>query len=154
MSANWEDYNKAFLTDCLRFILGQRLGNGVSREVYVYRGNSAFVIKVETEATEMFQNVMEYKFWQDAQGCKEIMKWLAPCCRISPHGNYMIQERTMPVSLAELRRKYKRVPIFLSDLKDTNWGRLPNGRIVCHDYGTHLAASSMRTATRKADWWD
>ena len=152
--SQWEDYQKGFLADGLRFILGQRLGNGISREVYVYRGNESFVIKVEVDATDLFQNVLEYRFWQDSQGCKELTKWLAPCIRISPHGNYMIQERTMPVSIAELRRKHKRVPIFLHDLKDTNWGRLGNGRIVCHDYGTHGAVQAMRAATKKAVWWD
>lgn len=154
MSVNWEDYNKAFLTDGVRFILGDRLGDGISREVYVYRGNTNFVIKVEVNATDLFQNIMEYRFFQDAQGCKELTKWLAPCVRISPHGNWMIQERTMPVGLPELKRKYKRVPIFLHDLKDTNWGKLPNGRIVCHDYGTHGAVPSMRATTKKAAWWD
>lgn len=151
---NWEDYNKGFLADGIRFILGERLGSGISREVYVYRGNSNFVIKVETECTDRFQNIIEYTFWDQSHGCKEISKWLAPCVRISPHGMWMIQERTMPVSLKELKRKYPRVPIFLSDLKDTNWGKLPNGRIVCHDYGTHGATQSMRTAWKKADWWD
>ncbi len=152
--SNWEDYNKAFLTDGIRFILGQRLGNGISREVYVYRGNADFVIKVEVDATDLFQNIEEYRFWQDAQGCKEITRWLAPCVRISPHGNWMIQERTMPVTLKELKKKLPRIPVFLTDCKDTNWGRLGNGRIVCHDYGTHQATRSMRAATKKADWWD
>ena len=152
--SQWEEYQKGFLTDCVRFILGERLGGGISREVYVYRGNTNFVIKVETEGGDLFQNVEEYRFWQDAQGCKEIKRWLAPCVRISPNGNWMIQERTMPVTLEELKKKLPRIPIFLTDCKDTNWGRLSNGKIVCHDYGTHLATSSMRTATKKADWWD
>ena len=152
--SNWEDYNKAFLTDCVRFILGKRLGSGISREVYVYKGNPAFVIKVATEADDRFQNVIEYNFWDETRLCSEIAKWIAPCARISPHGNWLIQQRTMPVSLAELKKRYKRVPVFLFDLKVDNWGKLPNGKIVCHDYGTHGAIQSMRTATKKADWWE
>ncbi len=150
----WEDYNKSFLTDGIRFMCGELLGDGISREVFVYRGNANFVVKVEINTTARFQNVMEYNFWQDAKGCSEIMKWIAPCVRISPYGNWMIQERTMPVTLAELRKRHKRIPVWLSDSKDTNWGRLPNGKIVCHDYGIHLAVPSMRAAMKKADWWE
>lgn len=154
MSYQWEDYNKSFLCDGLRFICGEQLGNGINREVFIYRGNDKFVIKVETQASDRFQNVIEYNFYQQADGCKEIQRWLAPSIRISPHGNWMIQERTMPVTLEELKKKLPRIPIYLTDCKNTNWGRLPNGKIVCHDYGTHLAVRSMRTATHKADWWD
>ena len=153
-TAHWEDYNKGFLTDGIRFLLGELLGEGISREVYTYGGNPNFVVKIEVTATGRFQNVMEYNFWQEAKGCNEIMKWIAPCIRISAHGNFLLQERTMPVTLAELQKRHKRIPIWLSDMKDTNWGRLPNGKIVCHDYGTHLAVPSMRTATKKAVWWE
>ncbi len=149
----WEDYNKAFLTDGIRFMLGDYLGKGMSREVYVYGINSQFVIKVETEATSRFQNVIEYNFWDENRYVKDVMKWIAPCAQISPHGNWMIQERTTPISIDELRRRVKKIPCWLSDSKDANWGRLPNGRIVCHDYGTHLAIQNMSHRLRKPIWW-
>ena len=154
MTTQWESYNKSFLTDGIRFICGEELGHGISREVFVYLGNPDFVIKVEVNTTDRFQNVMEFNFWQDACDCSEIMKWIAPCVRISPHGNWLLQARTMPVSLAEIKRRHKRIPIWLTDSKVGNWGKLPNGKIVCHDYGTHLAVPSMRASTKKADWWE
>ena len=153
MSTQWETYNKSFLTDGIRFMCGEELGSGISREVFVYLGNPEYVIKAEVNTTDRFQNVMEYNFWQDACGCNEILKWIAPCIRISPHGNWLLQARTMPVSHAEIKKRHKRIPVWLTDCKVTNWGKLPNGKIVCHDYGTHLAVPSMRATTKKANWW-
>ncbi len=152
--SNWEEYNKAFLTDGIRFLIGRKLGGGCTREVYVYAGNEDFVVKIETESSDMFQNVIEYDLWKDAQHHPDMRKWLAPCIRISPHGNYMIQERTMPVTLKELKKRIKMVPVWCADLKDANWGRLPNGRIVCHDYGTHGANRFTSQRLQKAHWWD
>jgi len=151
----WETYNKSFLCDGIRFMCGEQLGKGISREVFIYMRNQEYVVKIEVEARDIFQNVQEYMFWEDAKGCKDISRWLAPCIRISPHGNFMLQERTSPLTMKELNKKCPKIPIFLSDTKIGNWGRLPNGKIVCHDYGTHLAVQSMRRSPlKKADWWD
>ena len=152
--SNWEDYNKAFLTDSVRFLLGELLGEGISREVYVYAGNPDWVVKVEVHATSRFQNVMEYNFYQEIRWQKDLVKWIAPCERISPHGNWLLQRRTMPVTLAELKRAHPRVPVWLTDTKVGNWGRNAKGRIVCHDYGTHNAAGCMSKAMKKAGWWE
>ncbi len=154
MSGHWEDYNKAFLTDGIRFLCGKLLGTGCSREVYEYGGNGEFVVKIEVNSSDMFQNVMEYNFWQDTRAHPSMQKWIAPCLRISPHGIYMIQERTTPVTLKELEKRIKKVPVWCADLKVSNWGKLPNGRIVCHDYGTHAAAGHASQRLQKAHWWD
>lgn len=152
--SNWEDYNKGFLTDGIRFLIGKKLGEGVSREVYEYGGNPVeYVVKIETEG-DRFQNVVEYQFWQSVRDAPDMLRWIAPCARISPQGNYMIQERTTPITLGELRKRLPKVPVWCSDLKVSNWGRLPNGKIVCHDYGTHVAIGHASTRLRKADWWD
>lgn len=150
----WEEYNKSFLSDGIRFICGEFLGRGLNREVFVYRGNDAFVIKVETNGTDYFQNVMEYNFWDEVRNAPDMLKWIAPCARISPHGNFLIQERTTPVTLKELNKKLPKVPAYLSDLKEKNWGKLGNGRIVCHDYGTHRAVAVCSKKMVKAHWWD
>lgn len=154
LSNQWESYNKSFLCDGIRFLCGEMLGAGISREVFVYDNNDEFVIKVETEADYRFQNVTEYNFWNDVREWPEVLRWIAPCVRISPHGNYLMQERTYPVTLEELKKQLPKVPTYLSDLKVGNWGRLPNGKIVCHDYGTHVGTACMSTRIVKADWWE
>ena len=135
-------------------MIGKELGSGMNREVYEYGGNPQFVVKIEVNPNGYFQNVMEYNFWDAVRDAPDMLKWIAPCVRISPHGNYLIQERTMPVTLKELQKKLPKVPTYLSDFKEPNWGRLPNGRIVCHDYGTHRAVGACSTKLVKAHWWD
>lgn len=133
---------------------GELLGSGCSREVFVYSGNEDFVVKVEVTATDMFQNVIEYSFWQDVRNHPDMSKWIAPCIRISPHGNFMIQARTTPVSFSELKRRIDKVPVWCADLKAGNWGKLSNGKIVCHDYGTHGAVAHTTQRLQKAHWWE
>lgn len=151
----WEEYHKSFLTEALRFLTGEYLGEGINREVYEYGGNSDFVVKIETANNTRFQNIMEYNFWQECRDLKWALRWIAPCIRISPNGSFLLQERTMPVAIEELRKKLPKVPVWLTDCKASNWGRLPNGRIVCHDYGTNM--SMVSGLTRKmwlAKWRD
>lgn len=151
---DWSDYNKAFLTDGLRFLIGKKLGQGLNREVYEYAGNGEYVVKIETNANSYFQNVEEYNFWDAVRDAPTMLRWIAPCVRISPHGNFLIMERTTPVTLKVLEKKLPRVPFYMTDLKESNWGRLPNGKIVCHDYGTHRAVGACSTRLVKAHWWD
>jgi len=153
MATRWEEYNKSFLCDGIRFMCGEKIGRGMSREVFVYDGNDEYVVKVEVYATSYFQNVMEYNFWDAVRRDPDKLKWIAPCNRISPHGNFLVQERTYPVTLAELKKKVPKVPVWAADLKESNWGKLPNGRIVCHDYGTHNAVGQVSNRLRKAQWW-
>lgn len=131
------DLNAAFL--------GDLLGKGVSRSVYVMEQDSTKVVKVETQKS--FQNVMEWETWQHVKGT-EYAKWFAPCHFISEGGSVLIMERTEEVSKIP-----KRVPAFLSDLKRTNFGTL-NKRFVCRDYGTNLLMHNGLTARMKpAKFW-
>ncbi len=150
----WEMYQRGFLAESVRFLTGKYLGKGISREVYEYGGNTEFVVKIEVEGNYIFQNAMEYNFWEECKIHKWAARWLAPCIRISANGNFMIQERTMPVTLTELEKKLPQIPVWLTDCKADNWGRLPNGKIVCHDYGTNLSmGNGLNRKMHKADWY-
>jgi len=128
-------------------LLGDYLGGGISRSVYVYEPDHTKVIKIMDKESAYFQNQMEYEYWEKLGSNKEARKWLAPCHSISECGLILIQDRTTP--LAEYTKLPVKVPVFLRDTHKANFGML-KGKIVCHDYGLLNATFSMRL--RKANW--
>lgn len=137
--------------DALTLLCGERLGDGISRAVFACAVNPEWVVKVCHTGDTRFQNQYEWRVWHNAQEAPDVKKWLAPCLHISQAGNFLVQRRTTPVKLDELRKLLPRVPAYLTDLKVGNWGRIGK-RIVCHDYGTALM--HLPTGTKKADWWE
>lgn len=110
-------------------LLGQFLGKGASREVYVCGFNPRWVIKVEFG--DLRQNIMEQMIWNAALK-SPWAAWLAPVLHSSPDGRVIIQERTRPAPKG--RPFPDKVPDVLADVCERNWGWL-RGRWVCHDYG-------------------
>lgn len=142
MSDNSTVHREAFW-----LLAGQQLGVGMSRKVYVCDLDREWVLKVEDDAGR-FQNVMEWETWQAVKGT-QFEKWFAPCHHISPSGSVLVMARTTPAVPA----KYpKRMPVFLSDFKRSNYG-LYKGRIVCHDYGTNLLMDWGKTTRLRAAHW-
>lgn len=123
-------YSERVLQEMCKFMLGQKLGQGMSREVFVLPFDETKVVKVE-DSSGCFQNVHEWEFWQNWQHDKLVKKWLAPCYFISDSGTFLIMDRTEPLPRS---RTPKKVPGFLTDHKIANFGLLKN-RVVCHDYG-------------------
>lgn len=148
---NQFDLSERMLSEFTQMFLGKRLGNGIDREVYVFELDHTRVVKIENTTSDRFQNVREWLTWQGAKEAKNLARWLAPCYHISDSGSFLIMERTTPVTRRDVP---KRVPKFLGDLKYTNWGRLADGRVVCHDYGTNLALEhGLSLKTSKATFW-
>lgn len=147
--------------DALTLVCGKLLGSGVSRQVYAYVPNEKdTVIKLEV-SEGWHQNALEWHVWNSVKRgtdtkTKELKAWFAQCVQISSLGRWMLMERTYPVSLRELKKEIKKVPDVFTDLKVGNWGRLRNGRIVCHDYGTCLAIEHglYNYRLRPAAWWE
>lgn len=147
--------------DALTLICGQLLGAGASRQTYEYAPNPKdTVIKVEQNAG-WHQNAMEWHVWQsmknkDDKRVAALRKWFAPVIRMSDLGVWLLMERTVPVTMRELKKEVKQVPDVITDLKVGNFGRLPDGRIVCHDYGTCLAIEHglYNYRLRPATWWE
>lgn len=110
--------------------VGEFLGRGVYRAVYVYRPNPKFVVKLEMTDAKWFANISEWQIWNEVKNTKWA-KWFAPCISISVNGTVLVQERTY-----EVKKIPKRIPDFLGDTKLGNWG-LFKGRPVMHDYGNH-----------------
>ena len=130
-------------------IVGEKIGSGMSRDVYEYLPNKKYVIKVENYSNQ-FQNVLEYEIWNNIRWLpKHVSQWFAPCGSISPNGIFLLQERTREPS------KYpEKVPYFFKDLKKKNFGMIGK-KFVCHDYGSFLREGHFSTQRmKKVEWYE
>lgn len=140
--------SKADLYDLFGLVVGDPLGSGCYRKVFVW--GKEYVVKYERTAGA-FSNAAEMRLWRDVRDGK-LAKFFAPCLSISPNGQWLIQARTKPCTLAQLKRAHKRVPAIFTDLKPANWGWF-KGKLVCHDYGNQNVERSIH-GTRAATWWE
>lgn len=135
--------------DAFNLLCGEKIGSGMTREVFTCNIDAKFVVKVEaTEVRTHFQNMMEWFVWKRVVGTP-FEKWFAPVHEISPDGRLLIMHRTKPLTDAVLPEK---LPSFFTDFKPNNYGIL-KGCVVCHDYGSHLLMEQgMTTRLKKVDW--
>lgn len=133
--------------DAFNLLCGEKIGEGIHREVFECKIRPDLVVKVENSDFRYFANVMEQKFWDDHSSCEKISKWLAPCEYLSPDGRILLQRRAQPARREDLPEK---LPAFLCDTKIANYGII-DGRLVCVDYGMFLTSASARLV--KANWW-
>lgn len=135
--------------DFFRLMVGALLGTGSCREVYANTTHDGSVIKFEL-GSKSFQNVAEWEIWNTVKDTP-YAKWFAECHNISPCGCVLLQERTQPVMFDELP---KEIPTFFADYSIENWGKLSDGRIVCHDYGVMMMLErGLTKRMKKAEWW-
>lgn len=134
--------------DLWELAVGDCLGSGASRHVYVWRPDPTLVLKIETDR-HSWSNIEEWEVWRTVAHTAHA-KWFAPVIQIAGGGSMLLQRRTQPLRPDELPEK---IPAYLTDTKSENFGLL-DGRFVCHDYGLHLLRE--RGLTRhmaKAEWW-
>lgn len=114
----------------------------------VFRANSKQVFKFETNA-KRFQNIIEWETWEIVKHTK-FAKWFAPCIDISNNGAILAQEFCRDLEDSELPEE---VPVFLCDIKRSNFGML-DGNVVCRDYGNnYLIDRGFNTKKmKKAEW--
>jgi hypothetical protein len=130
--------------------LGDKLGEGIAREVYINALTPTHVIKIEHGA-HSYQNTAEWLFWDAVKYRPALAKWFAPCHFLSPCGGVLIQERVSPLPD---KRKPNLMPAFFCDFKKENYG-LYKGRIVACDYGLlSLPLSNLSLKMHKAKWWE
>jgi len=145
--------------EAFNLLCNERIGYGMSRDVFDSLLLPDYVIKVERDAGR-FQNVLEWETWQRVQFTKH-SAWFAECRWISPNGRVLVMEKTQrpaPGSFPD------RLPVYLTDTKRTNYGLSmltdpktgkPAMRFVCHDYGTSLLFErGMTSRTRAVEWID
>ena len=110
-------------------MLGEQLGSGMSRQVCIHPTDKNKVIKIENSKSH-FQNVIEWEMWQRYKNTQKVARWLAPCYAISHSGTFLVMER-----VKDIEKPPHQLPTFLNDHKLTNFGKMPDGRIVARDYG-------------------
>lgn len=145
--------------DAFNLFCGDRIGYGMSRQVFDSPMLPDCVIKVEKDS-HRFQNVIEWETWQRVRDTAA-SRWFAACHWISPNGRVLIMEKTerpdpdaYPEKMPAFLSDFKRTNFGLSMMKDPKTGK-PAKALVCHDYGTHLMFEhGMTTRLKKAEWWD
>lgn len=149
MSDPYEFFGGVLHGDLWELCIGEKLGEGMSRHVYVWEPDPTLVVKIETEKHHWY-NIEEFNTWNVIEHTKHA-RWFAPVVAIAGGGSMLLQRRTQPLRRDELPAK---LPTFLTDTKSTNFGLL-NGQVVCHDYGIHmLRERGMSSRMINADWWD
>lgn len=140
--------------EAFNLLCGERIGRGMSRDVFECSLLPDCVVKVETDA-QRFQNILEWQTWEMVKHTAA-SRWFAECRWLSPNGRVLIQERTRPAGPGDYP---KRVPVWFTDLKRGNWGMAVTNDpqkqyLVCHDYGTSLVIQEGTTTKRLrvANW--
>ena len=140
-----DDFSPFIHKEAFRLLCGNKLGAGISREVYSSEILEDCVIKIEENAG-YFQNIAEWTVWDIVKDTKHA-KWFAPCVAISPCGSVLVQKRTT----ASLKYP-KKLPGFLDDTSTANYGTY-DGRFVCHDYGWGMIIKEGLNSKLKTVEW-
>jgi hypothetical protein len=125
--------------ELFHFMCGERIGQGIAREVYVFKPDPSKVIKFDLGTSPYdFQNLMEWLLWEAAP--PHVRKWLAPCYDISANGRILLQARTSHYA----GEQPKGIPRVMDDMHLDNWG-LYHGKPVAMDYGrNHILERAFR----------
>lgn len=138
------------VTDLILSLCGEELGSGSFRKVYQYNPHPDYVIKLEYNNHNC--NFTEAMLWNEIQhlkGTKAWVKdWFAPVDWISPNGRVLVMRKT---EQRPKKKKPEKVPSFLWDVKDDNFGWIGN-KFVCHDYGQFYNFIEYKKTFKKAKW--
>jgi hypothetical protein len=140
--------------EVLHFLCDERLGRGMTREVFRFGPDPSLVIKFEMQSGH-FQNVAEWHAWHEVSYAPDHAKWFARCHYISHGGLIMLQEYVEPIAPIKLPVE---VPAYFADLKASNWGWRSDktkGSIgpVCFDYGKSLLLTKGLTKKMQKALW-
>lgn len=137
-------------TDLILTLCGKKLGTGVYRATYDYNLDSKYVIKIEPRSTHC--NIEEYLLWDEIRGLRGslawVKDWFAPIKYISPNGKVLVMEKTYK---KEGKPKPEKIPTFLWDVKDANFGWIGN-KYVCHDYANIHSFINYRKSFKNVVW--
>lgn len=136
--------NNIVLDEFMDFFLGDYIGSGISRIVFDYKLDKKLVIKIDISAYNA--NVLEFNNWQSFKETKEA-KWFAPVEQMSICGRILLQRKCKPIE--DIGKLPKKLPSFLTDVKDLNFGYL-NNQLVCFDYP--FVIGSLNKKLRPVKW--
>lgn len=139
--------------DFIACFLGKKLGYGCYRAVYDYNLSEKkrpLVLKIEPGFTNC--NVTEAAIWNEVYWFQNelawVKDWFAPVEWISPNGKVLCMHKTEP---RPAKKRPTKVPHFLSDIKDENFGWIGN-KFVCHDYGQLWNITHYHKRFKPATW--
>jgi hypothetical protein len=128
---------------------GELVGRGLNRDVYVYKYDANYVVKIQR--TQSFDNVLEWEIWKSIS-FSQLHKWFAPCMIINEMGTVLIQRK-----VETKKKKYypKRLPLFFTDFKYANYGFIGD-QFVCCDYAGVLSIvwNLYKNQSRYVKWWN
>lgn len=139
------------LNKIIKLVCGEKIGEGVHREVFVCKQNPNFVVKVEKrDCRGIFANVTEWRNWMNNKEWKWFGKYLAPIELINETGDILVQRR---VEFKEKKFYPKKIPILFTDIKQANFGWI-DGQFVCCDYAYLLMLTVKTDSSRykNANW--
>lgn len=133
----------------LKHHCGPLIGIGLYRDVYTYKRDPRYVLKIERDPTiRAFANISEWINYVDNVRFVWLSKYLAPCVFISQDGRYLVQRRIISIP----NKPYpKRIPFCFSDLKKSNFGWISK-QFVCCDYS--FLKSNINRKLQTAKWWE
>lgn len=131
--------------EAFNLLCGEKLGGGIARMVFECAIDPTLVVKVERDPGS-FQNVLEWRHWDECRFYQPAADWMAPCVKISARGMILLQKRVHPAQRHELPAK---LPDFLTDIKPEHFG-FYDGRLVCCDYA--LMNTRLPITPKAADW--
>lgn len=132
------------------FMCGKQLGYGVYRNVFEFKFNKKYVIKVADSEQGRAVNLLEYRLWTE-MFATPLEKWFAGVVDVSEAGKYLIQERVEQLP----KEQYpEQIPYFFSDTKYSNFGYLKGKGFVCVDFGSFNIFRGVSTKMKKVDWWE
>lgn len=131
---------------------GDRLGTGSTRDVFVFKPDDRFVVKLERDIVYnnlAFVNVSEWQNWCRNLYFQNMADFLAPCLTINRSGQILIQRRATRRIDGDRRPYPKRIPNWLTDTKTFNFGWI-NDKFVCVDYSFLI---SRDFKMKRAKYW-
>jgi hypothetical protein len=110
---------------------GEKIGRGAWRDVYIYKPDPSYVVKVPHEKRGRDIAEAELRNKQEYRWCVELNKMglghhIAQC---RPDGRNLIMQRAKPIPETQAVK----VPLLFGDIHRGNFGTI-DGSVVCVDY--------------------
>ena len=129
----------------VQFLKGDVIGKGSSRRVYQSRLFPNLVVKEARRPEFRGLNLQEAAMWNHA--APSMRRYLARVVDVSPDGQYLLMERTEPIS-KKLHSTTLIPNALLWDSHSGNTGRgVISGNIVFHDYAQNYESNPVQ------DWF-
>jgi hypothetical protein len=131
---------------------GDFLGKGIHRDVYTFKQDDRFVVKLERDFSKnslVFSNIGEWRNWCEHLYYTKVSSFLAPCLTINNSGQILIQRRVTREIDGDKRTPPKYLPNLLTDTKLFNFGWIDD-KFVCVDYSTMIRTDLKM---KKARYW-